>query len=98
MWGMRHPHTHPLATSLLSAVVEAAALTAAYRLPRSPHRGLETCHCTIWKKAEKVDNKFAITKYHATPRYSLDNHIKGLYLSWKSGKNVAEKRASLVHE
>ncbi len=40
----------------LSTVVQSAALTAAYRLPRSLQKALEMRHGTIWKKAEKVDN------------------------------------------
>ncbi len=36
-----------------SAVVEAAALTAASRLPRPDQKALETGHSVIWKKAER---------------------------------------------
>ncbi len=56
----------------LSMVAEAAALTAAYRLPRHDQKALETRSGTIWKKAEKVDNKFEMTKDHIIPWYSLD--------------------------
>ncbi len=36
----------------LGMVVEAAASTAAYRLPRPDQKSLETGHGAIWKKAE----------------------------------------------
>ncbi len=41
-------------------VVEAATLTAAYRLPKLDQKALETGHGRIWKKAETM------TKDHST--------------------------------
>ncbi len=55
-----------------NTLVEVATLITVYRLPRRDQKTLEMGHGTIWKKIEKVDDKFAITKYHTTPRYSLD--------------------------
>ncbi len=54
------------------AYPQVASLIAAYCLPRPDQKALEMGHGTIWKKAEKVDNKFVTTKNHTNPKYSLD--------------------------
>ncbi len=46
----------------LSTMVQVAALIATYHLPRPNQKYLEMGHDTIWKKAEKVDNKFGNVK------------------------------------
>ncbi len=50
----------------LSIVLETTDLMAAYSPPRPNQKALET-DMTIWKKAEKVDNKFVMIKDHTTP-------------------------------
>ncbi len=62
----------------LSTVVEAAALTPAYRLQRPDHKALETGYDRIWNKTEKVGNKFTMTKDHTTTRYSLDKRYQAI--------------------
>ncbi len=51
-----------------SIVVEAVTLISAYHLPRPDQEDLEIGQGIVWKKAERVDNKFAMAKDHTTPR------------------------------
>ncbi len=53
----------------LITVAEAAALTAS---TETRAENMKVGHGTIWKKAEKKDNNFVMTKDHITSRYSLD--------------------------
>ncbi len=84
----------------LSMVVNVAALTAAYRLLRPDQKARKTGHGRIWKKAEKADNKFTMTKHHTTPRYSLDKTYQVIIPTreeWERLARTAENGTGLVH-
>ncbi len=54
--------------------VESAVLMAAYRLPRSNPKNLEIGHNRIWVKADKMENRFSMIKYHVTLRHMLGKY------------------------
>ncbi len=58
----------------LGAVVESAALMAAYRLRRPKPKNMEIRHNRTWAKVDKVESKFSMIKDHVTMRRTSNKY------------------------